>query len=176
MVLRHKGFNITPAMFIDNYLPKINDFDEYYNGTTEENENMDLVFYNYFVGNPRREDGRNCYASVIKSAVDEYFEEIGETNLKCYDLTGTDFYELYDELENNEPIILWISMDLKNPKEWFIYGKMYHRPNHTVVLTGYNKEENTVYINDPLNGVVEYDTNKVKTIYNTMGKRAVVIK
>ena len=45
-----------------------------------------------------------------------------------------------------------------------------------VVLSGYDLDNGTLQINDPLEGIVTRDYEEFKSIYDTVGKYAVVVK
>lgn len=162
MMLKYHGCDIDTGTFIDKYLPTA---DKAYPG----------VFYDAFLGNPRSKSGMLCFPSVITKAVNDYFEKEG-INKTCIDATGTEFNELLYQVANDNPCVIWVTTDYSMPhKRTGKYGT-YYTPNHAVVLTGIDEENNLVYLNDPINGQIVKDYMKLKRIYEAKMKMAVYIK
>lgn len=163
MVLQYYGFDIDCETFITEYLDTTN---EVYDGVMDD----------YFLGNPKSSGGWACNPSVICNAVNKYFQKIDEKELSAYDLTGTDFNLLMYEVADEHPVLIWVTIDYVEPylKEGS-WGSHYN-PSHTVVLKGFNKDTNEVYINDSLKGDITLPYNDVKNIYDKVGKKSLVIK
>lgn len=163
MVLQYYGFDIDCETFITKYLD-----------TT--NEVYENVMDDYFLGNPKSYKGWACNPSVICNAVTKYFNEINEKELSAYDLTGTEFNLLLNELVDDNPVLIWVTIDYVEPYENKGEWGSFYNPSHTVVLKGFNRDTNEVYINDSLQGDITLPYNEVEDIYNKVGKKSLVIK
>lgn len=62
------------------------------------------------------------------------------------------------------------------PAEGDFWGSQYFTPSHTVVLTGFDKETNKVYICDSIKGYVELDYSLAKHLYDAVGRKCFTIK
>lgn len=47
---------------------------------------------------------------------------------------------------------------------------------HCIVLSGYNQAEGTVTVNDPLEGIVERDADRLFELYENLGSMAIVLQ
>lgn len=168
-MLQYFGYDITPDEFIDNYLDTIS-----YNDSRIGS--FKNIFDAYFVGNPRSTGGWMCNPSVEIRAVEKYFSEINEVNRSPVDLSGTDFNFLFDELIQGRPVVIWMTIGYVEPSEGDFWGSQYFTPSHTVVLTGFDKETNKVYICDSIKGYVELDYSLAKHLYDTVGRKCFTIK
>lgn len=149
----------------------------------------DFLIYNYetdnmaigYVGDPFSEEGAGCFAPAIAATALAFFAD-QEASYKAYDITDTDFEELFAYIAAGTPVILWTTMYMAEPEftrmDVEYNGRVYrwYRQEHCVVLSGYNLEERTVQINDPLEGIVSRDMDEFASIYNLTGKNAVVLK
>ncbi|WP_296833251.1 C39 family peptidase [Marvinbryantia sp.] len=149
----------------------------------------DFLIYNYetdnmaigYVGDPFSEEGAGCFAPAIAATAFAFFTD-QEVSYKAYDITDTDFEELFAYIAAGTPVILWTTMYMAEPEftrmDVEYNGRVYrwYRQEHCVVLSGYNLEERTVQINDPLEGIVSRDMDEFASIYNLTGKNAVVLK
>ena len=92
--------------------------------------------------------------------------------------TGMDFSKIYGLIDSGRPVVVWTSVNLKDPyehKSW-ISDKTgntitWKRFNHAVVVIGYN--DDFIVVSDPIDGKIKY-FNKDRFIYcyNFMGRRA----
>ena len=98
IVLQYYGFSADKCDLADNYL------DKGAVGTVD--------FHTTFVGDPKSEYSYGCYAPVIVKAANKYLDE-QDTELKAYDITGTEFEELFSYTEKNIPVLVWCTIDLK---------------------------------------------------------------
>lgn len=165
-VLNYNGFEIDKVELCDNFLP-IDLYAEY-------------TFDEAYVGNPKLDNGFGCNAPVIVETAELYFESIGES-WKGLNLTGTDFQELFYQIEKGRPVIVWSSMGLKDvtfrlrwttddgDEAWFA------ELEHCMVLTGYDLDSGIVYVADPLKGNMEYSLERFEDVYDQMGKQAVIL-
>lgn len=168
IVLRHLGFDITHTYLADNYL--------------EQGEVGKTDYYEKNLGNPR-EEGKSwgCYAPVIVKTANKYLYDM-ESYYRAYDYTGYDVSELYYQLSMGHPAIVWITMDFAEPylkRPWIVEDKTlwWKYPLHCVVISGYDFENGTVTITDPLkNQPVIIDMETFELRYKQMESQAVVIK
>lgn len=164
MALRHAGVEITVDDFIDNYL-------ELSERPFDPNKS--------FGGNPRRSNGKGCYAPVIKSACDKLLEG---TNLEALVLNEPTVEELCEKyIADGIPVILWATLDMAEPFEgdsWEIEGKTitWIRPEHCLLLVGYNSE--SYIFRDPMHTeeVTYYSKAATEAAYKGLFSQSVVIK
>ncbi len=164
--LNYCGFDIDKLELCDNFLPISSD--------------ADLTFHEAYIGDPRADNGFGCYAPVIAVTAENYFDSI-DADWAALDLTGTDFHELFYQLEKGRPVVIWASMGLKDvnltlrwttddgDEAWF------SALEHCMVLKGYDEENDIVYVCDPLKGDMEYSLSRFENVYEQMGKQAVII-
>ncbi len=168
ILLKHLGFDITHTYLADNYL--------------EQGEVGKTDFYEKNLGNPR-EEGKSwgCYAPVIVKTANKYLYDM-ESYYRAYDYTGYDVSELYHQLSMGHPAIVWVTMNFAEPylkSPWKIGEKTFwwKYPLHCVVISGYDFENGTVTITDPLkNQPVTIDIETFELRYKQMESQAVVIK
>lgn len=176
ILLNHLGFEVDKLTMARNYLPKL---DFYW----EDGIYYGADFRTTFAGDPESEYSYGCYAPCIKTTADNYFKDNGYDNT-AVNISGLDFDKLLtDYIDNDMPVLIWItSGDLHETMltsvwttptgaqvQWLAY-------EHCVVLTGYNKSENLIYVSDPLYGNKSYDYTKLKQRYVDLGQQAVYIK
>ncbi len=167
MVLNYEGFDVSIGEIADNYL--------------EKGEPGSQSYREIFWGNPRSAESFGCFAPVIVNAANQYLEEQGSEK-RAIDLTGTDLEDLYEELRYGYPVLVWGSMyidtDIVETGSWEIDGETVTWPGneHCMVLVGFDLEENTVRVCDPLRGIMVYDKDKFERHYIQLECQAVVIK
>lgn len=165
-VLNYWGYGIDKETMADNYL--------------EKGEIGQVTGYEAFIGEPSTNEGYGCFAPVIVKAANKYLSE-QNSFYRAYNLTGTAFEDLYKEINQNHPVIVWATINMAEPKyysQWKLSDGTYSwiGREHCLVITGYNKNKNSVYVMDPLKGNVKYDAVLLKTRYEQMFMQAVVIK
>jgi uncharacterized protein YvpB len=128
-----------------------------------------------YVGNPKLETGYGCSNAVIEDAIDNYLKAEKNTDYEVKDPVITNFVDLYEEINKNNPVIIWVSTDMtdikKTEKGWkTAYLDDYHCPTnaHCLVLIGYDKDKGTAKFLDPLDpkGTVEYSDKDVEKVYD----------
>lgn len=164
------GYDISIDDFIDRYLDII-DARSVVSVDIDDN-----IFNHYFVGNPRTYNGWLCYPPVIVNAVQKYFSEVNMNLRRPVDYTGVGFNFLLDELALGHPVVIWVTENYETTEFKDLYGNQYAVLNHAVVLAGYDRSRGVVSIIDSINGVLELDYNRVKSVFDFAGKRSVVIK
>ena len=121
------------------------------------------------------------FSPVIEKAAKKYLTSIN-SNYNVQNKTGTELENLLVEVANQHPIIVWTSMslvDIHNKLVWTLSDgtKVYWPENeHVVVISGYNLENQTITVIDPMKGKGDYPLNSFQKIYNDMGKQAISIQ
>lgn len=166
-VLNYHGFNIDKEELCDNFMPVD------YNGAVTMNQ--------AYIGDPRSTNGFGCYSPVIVKSAYEYFESIDSP---CYavDLSGTDFRDLFYQICQGRPVIVWATMYLTE-SDFFDYlwtsengeDMSFNYYQHCMAIYGYDLNEGIVYAGDPLVGNTTYSIDSFERIYDIMHKQAVVI-
>lgn len=175
ILLNHLGYSADKVTMARNYLPKQSFYWEngiYYGAD----------FRTTFAGNPESEYSYGCYAPCIVTTANGYFSENGFDAAAC-NITGADFDSLLEDyIDNDKPVLIWItSSNLHEP----YYTSIWTTPDgeevqwlayeHCVVLTGYDKDNQLIYVSDPLSGNISYDYSTIRQRYNEMGQQAVYI-
>ena len=162
-VLNYLGYNVDKLTMADYYLDK---------GKMGE-----VSPYKAFVGNPRDEDSCGAFAPVLVNSATKYLKS-QRSYMNVYNITGAEYNELLDYVDDGHPVLVWETMYMKEPYEsctWNIDGVniMWLSREHAMVLIGYT--QSTYIMADPLRGICEYDKELVETRYKSMGKQAIVI-
>lgn len=166
ILLNHLGIEADKTILAADYLEKASA------GTSS--------MYDAFIGTPDSKSGYGCYAPVIVRCALNYLSDKNITGYKIYNLTGSEFDNLLYEIAEGNPVIVWSTISLAKPyssSNWNLGDEIvqWFANEHCVVLTGYNLEENIVYVSDPLHGNVTYDMELFKTRYNDMFRQAICI-
>lgn len=162
-VLNYLGYNVDKLTMADYYLDK---------GKMGE-----VSPYKAFVGNPRDEDSCGAFAPVLVNSATKYLKS-QRSYMNVYNITGAEYNELLDYVDDGHPVLVLETMYMKEPYEsctWNIDGEniMWLSREHAMVLIGYT--QSTYIMADPLRGICEYDKELVETRYKSMGKQAIVI-
>lgn len=164
MVLNYYGFSLDKTCIADEYLIYSDD-----------------NFVMGFKGNPYKSGGGGAYAPSIANTANRFFIE-QESKLRAVNVSGLELEELYPFIAGGTPVMVWSTIDLKEPKPTgaiYRYGVFEYRwvtNEHCVVLAGYDLTSNELIVYDSLSGIVTYDTEKFKEIYDKMWKMAVIIQ
>lgn len=167
-VLNYLGYAVDKEALAEKYLPMLDDFDG--------------SFENYFIGSPWDENSWGCFAPAIVKAANKYLADV-HSSKKAYNISGSTTDQLFAEVQNGNPVIVWITSDLDR-KTTYSYielnnGRTFKWPEyeHCVVLIGYDMTPaQTVTLSDPLQGIVDRPYSKFFARYKELSKRAVVIK
>lgn len=163
MVMNYYGFKVSKTQMASNYLEKENNGD----------------FREVFVGDPFSVHGYGCYAKPIVNAANKYFTG-NHLNAKAIDISGSDFDVLLAHIRAGVPVLVWNTMEMKPAyvsAHWMTDTGMVEwiAPEHCVVLIGYNEEEGTVRIADPMAGIVDRNMQTFRQRYYDMSAQAVYI-
>ena len=157
IVLNYKGYSVDKCDMSDNYLPKWPDL----TGDPEH----------YYLREPRS-NGFYCFAPCLCTTIDNYNNTNG-TDISYENLTGSDVSELYAQIDNGNPVVVWGTLKWKTPKK---YSNGLYSNLHCMVLSGYTNT--TVTIIDPIYGSKSKTINRktFETVWTQMGSRALVVK
>lgn len=164
MVLNYYGFSLDKTDIADDYLIYSDD-----------------NFVMGFKGNPYKTGGGGAYAPSMTNTANRFFIE-QQSELRAINISGLELEELYPFIAGNTPVMVWSTIDLKEPKPTgatYRYGDFEYRwvtNEHCVVLTGYDLTTNQLTIYDSLSGVVTCDIEDFKLIYDKMWKMAVIVQ
>lgn len=171
MVLNYMGEDMTAEEFIDDYLPKNAEF--YMDGDKKYGPSP----YEYFIGNPRTSASYGCMASVIESALEDYFG----SDDRIVNATDSELsYLCKTYIDQDIPVLVWATMNMietEPENTWYLSdGTRFTWPGneHCLVLVGY--DESDYYFNDPYSGMlVKYDRELAEERYAELGSQSLVI-
>jgi len=165
MLLNYLGFDIDKETLYDDWLPKAG---------------SGLTFYDAYIGDARSDVGFGCYSPVIVKCANAYLAS-QDSSLAAHDLYGADFEGLFRHIQKGYPVIVWATLDLLNTN-WNYYWTTpdgekvsFCSTEHCLLLTGYDIQNNTVTVCDPMRGVKEYKLDKFKKRYEALFMQAVII-
>ncbi|MEN2768570.1 C39 family peptidase [Ornithinibacillus xuwenensis] len=173
-VLQYYGYDADKKVLATKYLPKVS-FEVIDGKLYGANPNE------AYAGDPSSENqGFFSYAPPIAETVNQYMKAVNG-NHQPDDISGSNAEELLDYIKQGVPVIVWITIDLKDPLlnySWYLNetDKRIEVPrnSHTVVLTGFS--DNEVYVMDPLKGNVTYPKETFFDIYKKAGSHALLIR
>lgn len=133
-----------------------------------------------YIGDPKSYTGFGCSSPVICKSAKRFFR-VQKSDCYPVDLTGTDFQELFYQVEQGRPVVVWATMYLMDTKPEYVYTAKngeemwFCTYQHCLTLYGYDLDEGIVYLADPLVGNTTYPLERFEKIYDILGKQAVVI-
>lgn len=168
-ILNHYGFDVGMTTMADKYMPR-------YDGS----------FYNvsphdYFLGTPYTWDGFGCFSGCIVKTAENYFDDKNIKNYTAVDISGCSLDELYNYLNNDIPVITWVTSGFVNPTNdgsWTVDGETFSWCNHEhcLVTIGYDKNAHTVTVADNSGGYnYSLSMSQYENVFKGMGSMAVVI-
>ena len=142
--------------------------------------------YEKFVGDPRggytsKNPGYGAFAPVVTKSMNSVIKNHGG-NRTATNITGSSVTDLYRNLRNGYPQLVWATYNMNTPKtvnSWYINstGKYfsYPRGTHVMVLRGY--DANNVYVMDPYGGIYKtFSRSAFSSKYQLLGQQAILIK
>lgn len=178
MVLQYYGLEADKEKMAAGYLPTSPSTNRY-TGSDGRVYGIDLDAY--FVGNPFDEDsGMICGPAAIVTAANGYLTDQG-SSLRAADYTGTQPEELYALVEQNIPVVVWVTIGM-TPRQparsgWYTESGKYvdwTSNDHCAVLVGYT--DTSVWVADPLAGLAEYDREAFEEVFASRSNRCVVLQ
>lgn len=168
-VLRHYGFDIDAVTMADKYMPKVS-YDYF-----------SVSPHDYFLGDPHTADGFGCFSGCLVKTAENYFKDENIDDYVALDITGCSFDELYSYLENDIPVVTWVTsgfVDPYNSGSWVVNGETINWCNHEhcLVTTGYDKNTGRISVADNSGGY-NYTVSKTQyeKVFKGMGSMAVVV-
>lgn len=165
MALMYEGFSLEKTTIADEYL------------IYSESGNLSEGY----AGDPRSQNGAGCFPPTLVRTADSFLSA-QQSELQGVDLTGVSLRDLFHYVAGDMPVIVWNTMYMWEPsftgEEYTLNGVTYrwYSTEHCVVLSGYDLDSGIVYINDPLEGIVERDLSAFETYYDEIGRFAMVIQ
>lgn len=166
IVLNYLGYEVSNETMADDYLET----------STSSTTNL----YEAFRGNPHDNTGYGCYSPVIVNAANDFLNDVGG-DVAAYDISGSSLDELFAQIDEGNPIIIWGSTDINEEitfdHTWLSDGEtmVWSSLQHCMVLIGYNLDAGTVYVANPLSGIEEYDMDLFNQRYQEYFSQAVVL-
>ena len=121
-----------------------------------------------------------CGPAAIVTAANGFLADQG-SSLQAADRTGASPDALYALVEQNTPVVVWVTIGMtpRQPAQMSWYtetGKYVDWTNndHCAVLVGYT--DSSVWIADPLAGLVEYSKTSFERVFASRGNRCVVLQ
>lgn len=170
MLLEFLGFHTDKLTVADNYLPK--------------GEYRRSDYNKVFVGDPRSRRSYGCTAPVIAETAEKFLADHDKDNKwKVINISGCSEDTLYSAVKNGCPVVVWCSIDMKKIIDGYITWTDEATGNtvswlgreHCLLLTGFDKKERLVYVNDPLRGQVTYDMDLFEERFEDLDRNAVLI-
>lgn len=162
MVLNYMGIDVTNDYMADNYL-----------------DSSTYNMFTSFVGSVYNDNSFGCYAPVIVNAANKFFADRA-LDYEAVDISNSTREQIVDILSDDRPVIIWNTEDMKSTyaKTYTIDGNSFEwmTNEHCVVLSGYNEQDNTVEVADPIAGNVVRDADTFFQRYNDVLSQAVYIK
>lgn len=142
--------------------------------------------YEKFVGDPRggytsANPGYGAFAPVVTKSMNTVIKNHGGSRT-AKNITGASVVDLYKNLRNGSPQIVWATYNMNTPKSvnsWYINstGKYfsYPRGTHVMVLRGY--DANNIYVMDPYGGSYKtFSRSAFNSKYQLLGSQAIIVK
>ena len=177
MALQYYGLDADKTEMAADYLPTSPSTNRY-TGSDGRVYGIDLDAY--FVGNPFDDSGMICGPAAIVTAANGFLADQG-SSLQAADRTGASPDALYALVEQNTPVVVWVTIGMtpRQPAQMSWYtetGKYVDWTNndHCAVLVGYT--DSSVWIADPLAGLVEYSKTSFERVFASRGNRCVVLQ
>ena len=173
MALQYYGLDADKTEMAADYLPTSPSTNRY-TGSDGRVYGIDLDAY--FVGNPFDDSGMICGPAAIVTAANGFLADQG-SSLQAADCTGASPDALYALVEQNTPVVVWVTIGMtpRQPAQMSWYtetGKYVDWTNndHCAVLVGYT--DSSVWIADPLAGLVEYSKTSFERVFASRGTGA----
>ena len=98
---------------------------------------------------------------------------VGDVTLRVINMTGSGIYDIFDEIRNGHPVIIWATESFKIPELNITENFTWVTGEHCMLVTGY--DEKNIYFNDPIYGYTSVDLKTFEKIWALLGRQAVVI-
>ena len=175
MMLHYYGFSVSKTTMASTYLPTV----AFETTVGEDGKTYGPDMNRYFVGDPFSYWGFICGTKAIVRAANRYLTKMG-SDLQAVSFTGISLEELYSRIDNNQPVLVWVTVDMKDRDktqgwytdkgEWISWSE----DDHGAVLTGYTAE--TVTLCDPISGNIRYNRKQFEKVFASRGNQCVVLE
>lgn len=169
-VLNHYGFDVSMTTMAEKYMPK------------KEYDYYSVSPHDYFLGTPYSfKTGMGCFSGCIVKTAQNYFRDKKITDYKAVDISGCSTDELYNYLENDVPVITWVTsgfVTVTKDSSWYVGDELVTWCNHEhcLVTTGYDIKNGTVTVADDSGGYsYNVSMSQFERVFKGMGSMAVVI-
>lgn len=133
-----------------------------------------------YVGDPYSYAGVGIYPPGLAQSANRFLEQHYQQQT-AYDISKLRFEELFPYVAAGFPVLIWLTIDYEKPyissasatyngEEYIWYWN-----EHCVILGGYDLEDQTVVLYDPLQGRVIQNIETVQSIFEEAGRMAVAI-
>lgn len=126
--------------------------------------------YEGFAGNPFVTQ-KHIYSAIFDEPLTEWASNYGDVR----NISDSSASKLYKEVKAGKPVVVWVTVHFKPIRN--VKWKFGEAPgnNHAVLLAGYNRILNKVYVSDPVDGEYWMSKTKFEKIYHAR-KMAVVVE
>lgn len=175
ILLRFYGFDAEKTDMAKNYLPT-----SWGNARYEDGRTYKDSFYTYFIGDPFSR-GYGCFSGAIVTAAEKYIADNGG-GYDVINISGCGPDTMYEYLIAGTPVLCWATDGMIEPEyyeTWYdnLTGEQldWYLNEHCFVLAGFDIKNNTVTLNDPMKGIIDYNIDKFEVRFKQMNRQAVVI-
>ena len=161
-VLRYHGFDLEKTFFAENYLSISDD-----------------AMYGY-MGDPHDDDGAGVFPPALADDANAFFRD-QRSDFTAVTIMGTELEDLYKLVDAGYPVLVWTTMFFTEPQledyGYFYEDEAYlwYNNEHCVALIGYDMDEGTVTLCDPLSGIVDCDAEEFRYIYDMIGQMSMTV-
>lgn len=116
------------------------------------------------------------YHSIFPKPLTKWANQYAKGN--AFDISGSSLAQLNKELVQGNPIVLYVTINFEQRKEYYNYFWGVGLENaHVVTLDGFNSQTNQYHVSDPNNlGGYWINSSSVQFSYSANSNRAVVIR
>lgn len=163
MAINAYGYDLGKTDIVDNWL-------EYGSSIVDSYVGDPHIFLN----------GAGIYPPGLVKTVWNFVEDTG-ARLYPIDTTEVAFEDLFLFIQAGYPVVLWSTYYDAYPieeggaevRDGIVY--QWYRNEHCVVLCGYDLDDGTVVLADPVRGIVTVSLERIENIYDEMGQFSMVM-
>lgn len=163
MAINSYGYDLGKTDIVDNWL-------EYGSSIVDSYVGDPHIFLN----------GAGVYPPGLVNTVWNFVEDTG-AKLYPIDTTEVEFDDLLKFVQADCPVVLWSTYYDAYPipeggaevRDDIVY--QWYRNEHCVVLCGYDLDDNTVTLADPVRGIVTVSKSTLENIYDEMGQFSMIV-
>jgi uncharacterized protein YvpB len=137
-----------------------------------------------FAGDPYDDYAYGCFSNVLSSTANKYLEATKslypQIQLHVTNTSGQSFDSLLNYVCQGKPVIIWGTEKMQPAGDevlWEVDGETsrWRYGQHCLVLIGYDTDNQTVKIADPLEGICDYDMEASREAYGAMYSQSILI-